>query len=102
MITNSTEIEESKKVVLLGIIIDNFSTFNELIDNLCSTANYKLHALQIIRKYSFLEKAEVLYNLFINSQFNYAPLAWMFCRKIQYLKIQKINRTVTEELQKLR
>ena len=102
MIINSTEIEESKKVVLLGITIDNFSTFNELIDNLCRTANYKLHALQIIRKYLSLEKAKLLYNVFINGQFNYAPLAGMFCRKKQYLKIQKINRTVTEELQKLR
>ena len=28
---------------------------------------------------------------FINSQFNYAPLVWMFCRKKQYLEIQKIH-----------
>ena len=27
----------------------------------------------------------------MNSQFNYARLVWMFCRKKQYLKIQKIH-----------
>ena len=28
---------------------------------------------------------------FIDSQFNYAPLIWMFCRKGLYLKMQKIH-----------
>ena len=48
---------------------------------LCHTANYKLDALRRIRKYLSLEKAKLLCNAFINSQFNYAPLVWMFCRK---------------------
>ena len=80
---NSTEIEESKKVVLLSITIDNLLTFNNHINNLCRTANYKQHALRRIRKYLSLDKAELLCNAFINSQFNYAPLVWMFCRKNQ-------------------
>ena len=71
LIINSTEIEETKKVVLLGIRIDNLLTFNEHINNLCRT----------IRKYLSLGKAKRLCNAFINSQFNYAPLVWMFCRK---------------------
>ena len=91
LVINTTEIEESRKVVLLGITIDNLLIFNEHIDNLCRTANYKLHALRRIRKYLSLEKAKLLCNAFINSQFNYAPLVWMFCRKKQYLKIQKIH-----------
>ena len=91
LIINSTEIEETKKVVLLVITINNLITFNEHIDNLCRTASYKLHALRRIRKYLSLEKAKLLCNAFINSQFNYAPLVWMFCRKKQYLKIQKIH-----------
>ena len=91
LIINLTEIEETKKVVLLGITIDNLLTFNEHIDNLCCTADYKLYALRRIRKYLFVEKAKLLCNAFINSQFNYAPLVWMFCRKKQYLKIQTIH-----------
>ena len=91
LIINTTEIEESRKVVLLGTTIDNLLIFNEHIDNLCRTANYELHALRRIRKYLSLEKAKLLCNAFINSQLNYAPLVWMFCRKKQYLKIQKIH-----------
>ena len=91
LIINTNGIEESRKIVLLGITIDNILAFNEHIDNLCRTANYKLHALRRIRKYLSLEKAKLLCNAFINSQFNYAPLVWMFCRKKRYLKIQKIH-----------
>ena len=40
LIINSTEIEESKKVVLLGITIDNLLTSNEHIDNLRQIINY--------------------------------------------------------------
>ena len=37
LMINSTEIGESKKVVLLGITIDNLLTFNEHNDKLCRT-----------------------------------------------------------------
>ena len=67
LMINKTAIEESRKVVLLGITIDNLLIFNEHIDNLCRTADYKLHALRRIRKYLSLEKAKLLCNAFINS-----------------------------------
>ena len=88
---NSIAINESNAVELLGIKIDNILTFNEHINNLCRNASYKLYALPRIRKYLTLDQAKRLYNAFINSQFNYAPIIWMFCRKNQYLKIQKIH-----------
>ena len=62
------------------------------IENLCRTAQYNLHALRRNRKYLTLDKAKLLDNVFIDSQFNYASLIWMFCHKTTYLKIQKIHR----------
>ena len=44
-----------------------------------------------IRKSLTIEKAKMLGNAFIDSQFNYAPLLWMFCRKTLYSKIEKIH-----------
>ena len=70
-------------------ILENLK--HDLSVKACRTVNYKLHALRRIRKYLSLEKAKLLCNAFINSQFNYAPLVWMFCRKKRYLKIQKIH-----------
>ena len=88
---NQPRVESSQKVVLLGLTIDNQLTFKDHVDVLCSTANYKLNALRRTRKYLTLEKAKLLCNAFINSQFNYASMIWMFCSKKDYLKIEKIQ-----------
>ena len=88
---NLIEIKESSTVVLLGLTIDSCLTFKNHIDILCRNANYKLHALRRIRKYLSPGKAKILYNAFINSQFSYASIIWMFCRKTDYLKMEKIS-----------
>ena len=76
---------------LLGLTIDNRLTFKDHINMLSSRASYKLHALRRIRKYLTLEKSKLLYNSFKNNQFNYASIIWMFCRKQDYLKVEKIH-----------
>ena len=88
---NQIKLKESQKVLLLGLTVDNQLIFKDHVDMLCSTANYKLHALRRIRKYLTPVKARLLYNAFINSQFNYASVIWMFCRKKDYLNIEKIQ-----------
>ena len=88
---NQIKVKETQKVLLLGLTIDNQLTFKDHVDMLCITANYKLHALRRIRKYLTPVKARLLYNAFINSQFNYASVICMFCHKKDYLKIEKIQ-----------
>ena len=63
--------------------------FKKHIENFCRTAQHKFHALRRIRKYLTLAKAKLLGNAFINSQFIYAPLIWIFCHKATYLKMEK-------------
>ena len=90
MVINSISVKESNEIVILGITIDNKLVFQKHIENLCRTDQYKfLHALTCIRKHLTLDKAILLGNTFINSQFNYACLIWMFCRKVLYHKIGK-------------
>ena len=88
---NSVKVEASDDILLLGIIIDKKLTFKQHIQNLCRKAQYKLHALRRIRNLLIIEKAKILGNAFIDSQFNYAPLLWMFCRKTLYSKMEKIH-----------
>ena len=61
------------------------------MDNLVRKVQYRLRALQRIRKYFLKEKAKILGNAFIDNQFLYAPLIWMFCRKTFCSKIEKIH-----------
>ena len=75
---NNIKIRESQKAILLGLTIDNCLTFKDDINKLCRNANYKLHTLRRIRKYLTSDKAKLLYNGFINSQFSYASIIWIF------------------------
>ena len=68
------EIKNTSEVELLGITVGSYLKFKKHIDNLCRIASYKLHALRKIRNFLTVEKAKMLANTFINSQFNYAPL----------------------------
>ena len=87
---NLTCVQSSDDVTLLGVMIDKNLTFKKHIDNLVCKAQYKLHALRRIRKFLTIEKAKILGNAFVDSQFNYASLICMFCRKTFYSKIEKI------------
>ena len=83
--------KESDKVDLLILTINKALNYKKHINNLCHTAQYYLYALRWIGKYLALDKVRLLGNDFIDTQFNYAPLIWMFCHETTYLKIQKIH-----------
>ena len=85
----NSKIKESQKVMFLGLTMDDCLNFKNHIDTLCRNARYKLHALRRIRKPRTPDKAKFLYNAFINSQFSYASIIWMFYRKKDYLKMEK-------------
>ena len=88
---NNIKIRESSSVVLLSLTIDIRLTFKDHINILRRRASFKLHALRRKRKYLTTDKAKLLFNAFLNSQFNYASIIWMFCHKQDYLKIEKIQ-----------
>ena len=84
---NNFKIWESQKVILLRLTIDHCLTSEDHIVILCCNTSSKFHALRRIRKYLIPNKAKLLYNVFIKSQFSYASIIWMFCRKADYLKM---------------
>ena len=69
---------ESSKERLLGVTIDNKLRFKEHIYNLCKTAHNKLSALIRYSSILNIEKRRNLMKAFIDSQFAYSPLTWMF------------------------
>ena len=81
---NNIKIRKSQIVELLGLTIDSRLTFKDHINMLCRRANYKLLALRRISKYLTLEKSKLVYNVFVNNQFNYASTIWMFCCEQDY------------------
>ena len=85
------KIESSTEVVLPGVKIEKKVELKSHIEEMCRKQGYKLNALHGIRKCLTVEKAKLLANAFINSQFTYAPLIWMFGGKSSIAKICKIH-----------
>ena len=71
---NNIKIRESSTVVLLGLTFDIRLTFKDHIHILRRRVSFKLHALRRKRKYLTTNKAKLLFNTFLNSQFNYASI----------------------------
>ena len=75
---SETVIHNSQSKKLLGVIFDNELKFEKHINTICQKGNRKLNALARIKPYVELTKQHILMNAFIDSQFNYCPLIWMF------------------------
>ena len=79
---NGKKINNSREIELIGT--DNQLKFKK---HLCKEASFKLHAQRRICSFLTVEKARILANAFICSQFNYAPLTWMFSSKTAINKL---------------
>ena len=84
-------IENSDTQKLLGITIDNELKFDIHVANLCKKASQKLHALARISKYMSLRQRRIIMKSFINSQFGYCPIVWMFHSRTLNRRINNIH-----------
>ena len=81
---------ESRKEKLLGILLDKNLDFEEHLSVVCKKASQKVSALARVARILSFPKRRLIMNTFIESQFSYCPLVWMFCsrdlnRKINYI-----------------
>ena len=81
---------ESSQEKLLGLVIDKNLNFNSHLSKICKKVSTKVTVLARMVKIVPFEKKKLLMKAFIDSQFLYCPLLWMFCsrkinRKINYI-----------------
>ena len=67
-----------KSVKLFGVKIDNQLNFSEHIAGICKKVSFKLHALARVSLLMNPDKLRLLMKAFIESQFSYCSLIWMF------------------------
>ena len=84
-------ISNTDSVDLLGVKIDKNVDFTEHVTQLCKKGNQKLHALARISRYLNEDKLKIIMKTFIQSQFNYCPLVWMFHSRSLNRKIDKLH-----------
>ena len=76
--TTAVPIDSSKTEVLLGITIDHELKFDDHVNRLCTKASLKLNALACIAPFMNVSKKRIIMKSFIESQFGFCPLIWMF------------------------
>ena len=86
-----TKIWESKQQKLLGILIDRDLKFDEYVLLQCKKAGKKLTALIRISKFMTFGQRRNIMKAFIESQFGYCPLVWMFCGRQTNARINHIH-----------
>ena len=84
-------IDSSKTEVLLGITIDHELKFDDHVNRLCKKASLKLNALARIAPFMNVSKKRIIMKSFIESQFGYCPLIWMFHSRGLNNKINRIH-----------
>ena len=84
-------IQNSESEKLLGIKIDNNLSFNEHVTELCTKASQKLHALERVSCFMTCHHKRTIMRAFINSQFGYCPLVWIFCSRNLNNRINRIH-----------
>ena len=75
---DNVQITSSLNEKLIGITFDLKLKFEEHISKICNIVNKKLNALHRIANHMSLDKRKMLLTAFIESQFSYCLLIWMF------------------------
>ena len=76
-------------------MIDNKVDFNDHVSKVCNKvckkASEKIHALARISNYMSKDKLRIVMNAFIDSQFGYCPVVWMFHSRTLNNRINKLH-----------
>ena len=83
-------IKSSQKQLLLGVTIDNELKFDDHINYLCKKAGQKLGLSSICAFYGYEQKRTIA-KAFVESQFSYCPLIWMFHSRELNNEINRIH-----------
>ena len=87
----NTSIASSPSEKLLGITLDSELKSEEHVNKICNIVNKKLNVLHRIGSHMSLEKRKMLLRTFMESQFNYCPLIWMFHSRTLNNKINRLR-----------
>ena len=89
---NDVVLNSSVEEKLLGITLDSELKFEKLITGICNKTSQKIHVLSKITSHMSLNKRKLLMKMFLESQFNYCPLIWMFHPRRLTNKIDNVHK----------
>ena len=88
---DNASIASNQSEELLGITVDSELKIEEHINEIFNTVNKKLNALHRTGSQMSSDKRKMLLRAFIESQFSYCPLIWMFHSRTLNNKINRLH-----------
>ena len=82
---------EQRIIKLLGINIDSKLTFHQHVSIIYDKAGRKLTALTRLMKMLNFQQRRILMKSFIDAQFNYCPLVWIFYSRTLNSKLNRLQ-----------
>ena len=83
-------LQNKKQERMLGVTLENELNFATHSLNITENTNEKFNGLTRVQKYGTADQKNI-FSSFIESQFTYCPLIWMFCTKCSLRKISNIH-----------
>ena len=84
-------ISRDNTLKMLGVTLDDKLNCKAHIRNICQTASCQINALKRISNFLNEQCRMNVYKSFINANFSYCPMVWMFCGKTNLNKLEKLQ-----------
>ena len=88
---NGLNIVPQKSVTLMGVILDSQLNYNLHITEICKRAGRQLNVLKRVSSYLSIKARMAILKTFIISHFNFCPVVWHHCGKVNTIKMEKIQ-----------
>ena len=83
--------QSESSVNILGIDIDEKLTFTSHINKICRKAGRQVNVLRRLSHMLDVESRLAIFKAFIISNFNYCPIVWHLCGKVNTSKMERIQ-----------
>ena len=67
------------EIKVLGVTLDDSLNFKSHVTDICNRASRQINSFKRFAKYLKIDRRLSVYKSFIQSNFSYCPLAWIFC-----------------------
>ena len=81
----------TNKIKVLGVTPDKRLNFKSHVDYICNRASRQINSFKRFSKYLKIDRRLSVYKSFIQSNFSYCPVAWLFCGRKNSNKLEKLQ-----------
>ena len=79
------------EIKVLGVTLDDRLNFKSHVDDTCNRVSRQINSFKWFSKYLKVDRRLSVYKSFIQSNFSYCPVAWLFCGRKNSNKLEKLQ-----------